>query len=103
MSGYLPQLVSILREGGVRRHIPENTEETGLCPGVGLKGGGAQSLAAKGWGSPGTRFRLLEGFGVGGYRCLAECLFSSRQKHLVCGPVKVAGAPGTLTAPEYYE
>ncbi|XP_007446236.1 PREDICTED: DALR anticodon-binding domain-containing protein 3 [Lipotes vexillifer] len=26
-----------------------------------------------------------------------------RQKHLVCGPVKVAGAPGTLTAPEYYE
>lgn len=25
------------------------------------------------------------------------------QKHLVCGPVKVAGAPGTLTAPEYYE
>lgn len=93
MSGYLPQLVSILREGGVRGHIPENTEETGLCPGVGLKGGG----------SPGTRFRLLEGFGVGGYRCLAECLFSSRQKHLVCGPVKVAGAPGTLTAPEYYE
>ncbi|XP_032314430.1 DALR anticodon-binding domain-containing protein 3 isoform X3 [Camelus ferus] len=26
-----------------------------------------------------------------------------RQKHLVCGPVKVAGVPGTLTAPEYYE
>ncbi|XP_063466131.1 DALR anticodon-binding domain-containing protein 3 isoform X5 [Symphalangus syndactylus] len=27
-----------------------------------------------------------------------------RQKHLICGPVKVAGAPGTLmTAPEYYE
>uniref|UniRef100_A0A9L0TL91 DALR anticodon binding domain containing 3 n=1 Tax=Equus caballus TaxID=9796 RepID=A0A9L0TL91_HORSE len=26
-----------------------------------------------------------------------------RQKHLVCGPVKVAGAPDTLTAPEYYE
>ncbi|KAM6160097.1 LOW QUALITY PROTEIN: DALR anticodon-binding domain-containing protein 3 [Erethizon dorsatum] len=26
-----------------------------------------------------------------------------RQKHLVCGPVKVAVAPGTLTAPEYYE
>ncbi|XP_057560397.1 DALR anticodon-binding domain-containing protein 3 isoform X2 [Hippopotamus amphibius kiboko] len=26
-----------------------------------------------------------------------------RQKHLVCGPVKVAGAPATLTAPEYYE
>ncbi|XP_021115427.1 DALR anticodon-binding domain-containing protein 3 isoform X2 [Heterocephalus glaber] len=27
-----------------------------------------------------------------------------RQKHLVCGPVKVAGAPSTLmTAPEYYE
>ncbi|XP_008563972.1 PREDICTED: DALR anticodon-binding domain-containing protein 3 [Galeopterus variegatus] len=27
-----------------------------------------------------------------------------RQKYLVCGPVKVAGAPGTLmTAPEYYE
>ncbi|KAG3270422.1 DALR anticodon binding domain containing 3, transcript variant X1 [Ictidomys tridecemlineatus] len=27
-----------------------------------------------------------------------------RQKHLVCGPVKVAGAPGTLmTASEYYE
>ncbi|XP_050996151.1 DALR anticodon-binding domain-containing protein 3 [Acomys russatus] len=27
-----------------------------------------------------------------------------KQKHLVCGPVKVAGAPGTLmTAPEYYE
>uniref|UniRef100_A0A8C9AT76 DALR anticodon binding domain containing 3 n=1 Tax=Prolemur simus TaxID=1328070 RepID=A0A8C9AT76_PROSS len=27
-----------------------------------------------------------------------------RQKHLVCGPVKVAGAPGTLmTAPEYYK
>ncbi|XP_021573279.1 DALR anticodon-binding domain-containing protein 3 isoform X2 [Carlito syrichta] len=26
------------------------------------------------------------------------------QKHLVCGPVKVAGTPGTLmTAPEYYE
>ncbi|XP_044240772.3 DALR anticodon-binding domain-containing protein 3 isoform X2 [Ursus arctos] len=25
------------------------------------------------------------------------------QKHLVCGPVKAAGAPGTLTAPEYYE
>ncbi|XP_049496352.1 DALR anticodon-binding domain-containing protein 3 isoform X4 [Panthera uncia] len=25
------------------------------------------------------------------------------QKHLVCGPVKVAGAPSTLTAPEYYE
>nr|XP_019579463.1 PREDICTED: DALR anticodon-binding domain-containing protein 3 isoform X1 [Rhinolophus sinicus]XP_019579464.1 PREDICTED: DALR anticodon-binding domain-containing protein 3 isoform X1 [Rhinolophus sinicus]XP_019579466.1 PREDICTED: DALR anticodon-binding domain-containing protein 3 isoform X1 [Rhinolophus sinicus] len=25
------------------------------------------------------------------------------QKHLVCGSVKVAGAPGTLTAPEYYE
>ena len=40
MSGYLPQLVSILREGGVRGRIPENTEETGLCPGVGLKGGG---------------------------------------------------------------
>ncbi|XP_055269764.1 DALR anticodon-binding domain-containing protein 3 isoform X1 [Moschus berezovskii] len=26
-----------------------------------------------------------------------------RQKHLVCGPVKVAGAPSVLTAPEYYE
>ncbi|XP_064130629.1 DALR anticodon-binding domain-containing protein 3 isoform X4 [Loxodonta africana] len=26
-----------------------------------------------------------------------------RQKHLVCGPVKVAGGPGTLTAPKYYE
>ncbi|XP_045712636.1 DALR anticodon-binding domain-containing protein 3 isoform X2 [Phyllostomus hastatus] len=26
-----------------------------------------------------------------------------RQKHVVCGPVKVAGVPGTLTAPEYYE
>nr|XP_009237299.3 DALR anticodon-binding domain-containing protein 3 isoform X6 [Pongo abelii] len=27
-----------------------------------------------------------------------------RQKHLICGPVKVAGAPGTLmTAPEYYK
>ncbi|XP_065789815.1 DALR anticodon-binding domain-containing protein 3 isoform X3 [Muntiacus reevesi] len=26
-----------------------------------------------------------------------------RQKHLVCGPVKAAGAPSTLTAPEYYE
>ncbi|XP_023582514.1 DALR anticodon-binding domain-containing protein 3 isoform X1 [Trichechus manatus latirostris] len=26
-----------------------------------------------------------------------------RQKHLVCGPVKVAGGPGTLTVPEYYE
>ncbi|XP_016058322.1 PREDICTED: DALR anticodon-binding domain-containing protein 3 isoform X2 [Miniopterus natalensis] len=26
-----------------------------------------------------------------------------RQKHLVCGPVKVAGVPGTLTAKEYYE
>ncbi|XP_077934545.1 DALR anticodon-binding domain-containing protein 3 isoform X6 [Halichoerus grypus] len=25
------------------------------------------------------------------------------QKHLVCGPVKAAGAPGALTAPEYYE
>ncbi|XP_011373692.1 DALR anticodon-binding domain-containing protein 3 isoform X2 [Pteropus vampyrus] len=25
------------------------------------------------------------------------------QKHLVCGPVKVAGVPGTLTAPEYYK
>ncbi|KAF6312741.1 DALR anticodon binding domain containing 3 [Rhinolophus ferrumequinum] len=25
------------------------------------------------------------------------------QKHLVCGSVKVAGTPGTLTAPEYYE
>uniref|UniRef100_A0A452VFQ5 DALR anticodon binding domain containing 3 n=1 Tax=Ursus maritimus TaxID=29073 RepID=A0A452VFQ5_URSMA len=25
------------------------------------------------------------------------------QKHLVCGPVKAAGAPGTLTAPEYYD
>ncbi|XP_036984276.2 DALR anticodon-binding domain-containing protein 3 isoform X3 [Artibeus jamaicensis] len=26
-----------------------------------------------------------------------------RQKHVVCGPVKVAGVPSTLTAPEYYE
>ncbi|XP_037706571.1 DALR anticodon-binding domain-containing protein 3 isoform X2 [Choloepus didactylus] len=26
-----------------------------------------------------------------------------RQKHLVCGPVKIAGTPGTLTAPEYYK
>ncbi|XP_035292634.1 DALR anticodon-binding domain-containing protein 3 isoform X1 [Cricetulus griseus] len=27
-----------------------------------------------------------------------------KQKHLVCGPVKVAGVPGTqMTAPEYYE
>ncbi|XP_036850158.1 DALR anticodon-binding domain-containing protein 3 isoform X2 [Manis javanica] len=26
-----------------------------------------------------------------------------RQKHLVCGPVKVAGVPGSLTALEYYE
>ncbi|XP_066207569.1 DALR anticodon-binding domain-containing protein 3 isoform X2 [Saccopteryx leptura] len=26
-----------------------------------------------------------------------------RQKHLVCGPVKTAGVPSTLTAPEYYE
>ncbi|XP_036733517.2 DALR anticodon-binding domain-containing protein 3 isoform X2 [Manis pentadactyla] len=26
-----------------------------------------------------------------------------RQKHLVCGPVKVAGVPGSLTASEYYE
>ncbi|XP_059520775.1 DALR anticodon-binding domain-containing protein 3 isoform X2 [Myotis daubentonii] len=25
------------------------------------------------------------------------------QKHLVCGPVRAAGAPSTLTAPEYYE
>nr|XP_045718410.1 DALR anticodon-binding domain-containing protein 3 isoform X3 [Mirounga angustirostris] len=25
------------------------------------------------------------------------------QKHLVCGPVKAAGAPGALTAPEYYD
>lgn len=25
------------------------------------------------------------------------------QKHLVCGPVKVAGTPSKLTAPEYYE
>ncbi|XP_036288225.1 DALR anticodon-binding domain-containing protein 3 isoform X2 [Pipistrellus kuhlii] len=25
------------------------------------------------------------------------------QKHLVCGPVRAAGAPGSLTAPEYYE
>ncbi|XP_040102892.1 DALR anticodon-binding domain-containing protein 3 isoform X3 [Oryx dammah] len=25
------------------------------------------------------------------------------QKHLLCGPVKVTGAPSTLTAPEYYE
>ncbi|XP_037384722.1 DALR anticodon-binding domain-containing protein 3 isoform X2 [Talpa occidentalis] len=25
------------------------------------------------------------------------------QKHVVCGPVKVPHAPGTLTAPEYYE
>ncbi|KAJ1069418.1 hypothetical protein K5549_017322, partial [Capra hircus] len=25
------------------------------------------------------------------------------QKHLVCGPVKVTGAPSILTAPEYYE
>uniref|UniRef100_A0A452VFQ1 DALR anticodon binding domain containing 3 n=1 Tax=Ursus maritimus TaxID=29073 RepID=A0A452VFQ1_URSMA len=30
-------------------------------------------------------------------------LLSSWQKHLVCGPVKAAGAPGTLTAPEYYD
>ncbi|XP_006892987.1 PREDICTED: DALR anticodon-binding domain-containing protein 3 [Elephantulus edwardii] len=26
-----------------------------------------------------------------------------RQKHLICGPVKVADGPGTLTAPQYYE
>lgn len=63
----------------------------------------AQSLVAKGWGSPGTGFSFFEGFIAGGTATWANRLLSSWQKHLVCGPVKAAGAPGTLTAPEYYE
>ncbi|XP_007953501.1 DALR anticodon-binding domain-containing protein 3 [Orycteropus afer afer] len=35
--------------------------------------------------------------------CKLDAQAPIRQKHLVCGPVKVAGGPGTLTAPQYYE
>lgn len=42
---------------------------------------------------------------LGGRRVVSTGLIPSNlsQKHLVCGPVKVAGVPGTqVTAPEYY-